>query len=127
LVSLLSKHVNSKPNIQILTNTTVEALLWSSNETSRWVTGIQYRPTLISNDDPLLPLTSLTVDAVIVTSGGSAYDMSDGGVMDTYARQYKGMATSSGPQADGKGVLLGREVRLTSGGERKRGGEAGLT
>jgi hypothetical protein len=52
----------------------------------------------------------MSADAVVMTSGGSAFDQSDDGLMSEFAPHLRGMATSSGPQADGHGIKIAREV-----------------
>lgn len=52
----------------------------------------------------------LPAGAVIITTGGSAFDQSDEGLISEFAPHLRGMATSSGSQADGSGIKLARVV-----------------
>lgn len=52
----------------------------------------------------------LDADAVIIASGGMAFDQSEDGLLATYSPQNRGLATSSGPQADGAGMKLAQKM-----------------
>ncbi len=49
---------------------------------------------------------------MIITTGGMAFDQSEDGLLATYSPQNRGLATSSGPQADGAGMKLAKKVRV---------------
>ena len=53
-------------------------------------------------------LITATADAVIIATGGMAYG-SD--LLGEFCPQFQGLATSSGPQADGSGMKIAREVQ----------------
>lgn len=53
---------------------------------------------------------TLNAHAVIITAGGSAYDQTEEGLLAEFTPHLRGMATSSGSQADGSGIKLAREV-----------------
>ncbi len=54
----------------------------------------------------------LPAGAVIIAAGGSAFDQSETGLLAEFAPHLRGLATSSGPQADGSGIKLAREVNI---------------
>lgn len=105
-MNVLQTRVSKIHNIHILTGIIVEQLLFEDCESSRrCVNGVRYYNTSSPDDK-----TILQAGSVVVTAGGSAFDQSDSGLLAEFAPQLRGMATSSGPQADGSGIKLARAV-----------------
>lgn len=53
---------------------------------------------------------TLTGDAVVITAVGNACDRTPDGLMAEFVPQLQGMATSSGPQADGYDIRIARDM-----------------
>lgn len=120
LVKTLSNEVNKRENIHVLTSTVVNSLLWSSDETgNRRVTGVSYsqKKEVLDEDTAQLFVKedvkehTLDAEAVIIASGGSAFDQSNDGLLAEFLPSLRGLPTSSGAQADGGGIRLARQVR----------------
>jgi succinate dehydrogenase/fumarate reductase flavoprotein subunit len=108
LINTLLSRASQVENIHILTGVVVdELLLEDSADAPKCVTGVRYHNVSMPSEAFVLP-----AGAVIITTGGSAFDQSDDGLLNEYAPHLRGMATSSGPQADGSGIKLARAVCL---------------
>lgn len=98
-----------KTKLQTLTNVRTEYsaevldLLLEDKDRERTITGVSYR-----NSEGFL--INQMSDAVIIATGGMAYDHSEDGLFAEFAPELMGLATSSGPQADGAGIKLGRRA-----------------
>lgn len=82
-----------------------QIILENCDLNTKCVTAVHYHNISSPSEKIVLP-----AGAVIITSGGSAFDQSDEGLLAEFAPQLRGMATSSGPQADGSGIKLARSV-----------------
>ncbi|CAM9840956.1 unnamed protein product, partial [Laminaria digitata] len=71
------------------------------------VTGVRYRQGGEGED------IDLPAAAVVLTTGGYAYDRSEGSLLSEFAPERLHLATTSGPQATGDGVRLGQAAGAT--------------
>ena len=102
------KHISAEllrnPNVTIIKDAEVLALRWKSAEPyDKDITGISYR-TADSNT------LSLDADAVILATGGSAYDRGGGSLLAEFSPTLCTLPTTSGSHADGAGIRMGRAI-----------------
>lgn len=106
MIKALSQRIATLPNVRVETNATVEEVLYEDRSGGRRVvTGVRYRDG--SGSD-----VELAAWAVVLASGGMAYDQSAEGLLARHAPAVLGLATSSGPQADGAGMKIAAKVCL---------------
>ena len=112
LMKTMAAEAGKKDNIQVITEAEVSRLCWEDTpggdgdgDGERRVTGVVYAQA----DGKEIELSA---GAVILTSGGAACDVAPDGLMQEYAPELVGRATSSGPQATGKGIKLAKAVSL---------------
>lgn len=105
LVKALKNKLAEMSNAKMIFSAEVTGLVIEDDGDDRHVRGLSYRN---ANGEEV----ALSADAVIIASGGMAFDHSEGGLFAEFAPELKGMATSSGPQADGSGIVVARKVPL---------------
>jgi succinate dehydrogenase/fumarate reductase flavoprotein subunit len=103
LIKALKTKLQDIANVRTEYSAEVLDLLWEDKEGERTITGVSYR-----NAEGAV-VTQLS-DAVVVATGGMAFDHSKDGIFAEFAPELMGLATSSGPQADGAGIKLGRKA-----------------
>ena len=103
LIKALKSKLATLENVKTEYSAEVQDLLWEDISGVRKITGVRYR-----NVEAEI-VTKLS-DSVIVATGGMAFDHSESGLFAEFAPELMGFATSSGPQADGGGIKLGREA-----------------
>ena len=98
-----------KKNIHIITTATVDQIIVETSPLDeKIVKGVEYHLTSSSSNERIF----IPAHAVIIAAGGSAFDQTEEGLLAEFTPHLRGMATSSGPQADGSGIKLAREVLL---------------
>ncbi|CAM9675844.1 unnamed protein product [Ectocarpus fasciculatus] len=99
-VQKVYKYVEDHPEeISVMTNAHVTSL--KINDAGR-VTGVRYQQ---GGDGDQIELPAASV---VLTTGGYAYDRSEGSLLSEFAPERLHLATTSGPQATGDGVRLGQ-------------------
>lgn len=114
LMKSLAAEASERKNIRVVTDATVSQLLCegveekgsSAGARSKRVTGVVY--THGECDEKV----SLPAGAVVLATGGAACDTGEDGLMQRYAPNLVGAATSSGRQATGAGIRLAEEVSV---------------
>lgn len=104
-VQKVYKYVEDHPeDISVMTNAHVTSL---TTDDAGKVTGVRYRQGGEGED------IDLPAAAVVLTTGGYAYDRSEGSLLSEFAPERLHLATTSGPQATGDGVRLGQAAGAT--------------
>ena len=103
LVKALKTKLESIPNVRTEYSAEVLDLLYADTEGERTVHGVSYR-------NAAGETVSQSADSVVIATGGMAFDHSEDGIFAEFAPELRGLATSSGPQADGAGIKLGRKA-----------------
>lgn len=114
LMKTLSAEASQRQNIRIVTEAAVHRLLFEdfvdgeNGKEKRQVTGVVYIKPSIDGEEEVE--VELDAGAVILTTGGAACDVEADGLMQKYAPDVMGMATSSGAQATGKGIKIAQAI-----------------
>lgn len=103
LIKALKTKLEGVPNVRTEYSAEVLDLLYDDALEQRTVRGVSYR----NAEGAIIHYES---DAVIIATGGMAFDHSEHGIFAEFAPELRGLATSSGPQADGAGIILGRKA-----------------
>eukprot|EP00611_Tribonema_gayanum_P026149 TRINITY_DN613_c0_g1_i3.p1 TRINITY_DN613_c0_g1~~TRINITY_DN613_c0_g1_i3.p1 ORF type:complete len:775 (-),score=321.81 TRINITY_DN613_c0_g1_i3:557-2881(-) len=99
-VSALKAVVDKLPNVTVLTNSTLVRLLTEDDDGDISVVGLEYEKDGAK--------TEMRCDAVILATGGFAFDRSEGSLLREFAPQKLDLPTTSGPQADGSAIRIAR-------------------
>ncbi|CAM9099437.1 unnamed protein product [Scytosiphon promiscuus] len=99
-VQKVYKYVEEHPEeVSVMTNADVTSLM--TDDAGR-VTGVRYRQGEAEEQ------VELSAASVVLTTGGYAYDRSEGSLLSEFAPERLHLATTSGSQATGDGVRLGQ-------------------
>eukprot|EP00752_Nemacystus_decipiens_P001221 g1221.t1 len=99
-VQKVYKFVEDHPDqVSVMTNSDVQSLM--TNDDGH-VTGVRYQQ---GGEGEVIELPAASV---VLTTGGYAYDRSQGSLLSQFAPERLHLATTSGPQATGDGVRLGQ-------------------
>jgi len=99
-ISSLRKHIDNLENVTIVTDATLTQIMTEKEENDTFVTGIKYS----KNDE----IQSFMCDAVVLTTGGYAYDRSEGSLLKEFVPTKVHLPTTSGSQADGGAIRIAR-------------------
>jgi aspartate oxidase len=117
LMKTLAAAAGRQENIHVVTGAAVSRLCFQDTEGRRRVTGVVYTQARgeggEEGEEEEEVEVELPAGAVVLATGGAACDMDPEGLMHQYAPQLMGRATSSGAQANGKGIKLAKAVRRT--------------
>jgi succinate dehydrogenase/fumarate reductase flavoprotein subunit len=106
MIKALNQKISNLTNVQVETNATVQEVLYEDRSGGRRVvTGVRYRNSAGVD-------VEVVARTVVLASGGMAYDQSAEGLLAQHAPAVLGLATSSGPQADGAGMKIAAKVHI---------------
>lgn len=103
MVKAIKAKVDALSNVRVESSSEVLGILFDEVGSDRIVRGVSYR-------DANSTIVEYSADAVILATGGMGYDQSDGGLLSEFAPHVRGLATSSGPWANGEGMVLARAI-----------------
>jgi succinate dehydrogenase/fumarate reductase flavoprotein subunit len=103
LIKAIKSKLEIMPNVKFEYSAEMTDLIWQDENEERSIKGLVYRN---SAGDVI----QHHCDAVILASGGMAHSIDSDGIFAEFAPHLRGLATSSGPQADGSGMVIARKV-----------------
>eukprot|EP01041_Mallomonas_annulata_P002142 gene2142-4174_t len=103
IIKQLQTEISKIPSITVIHSAEALSLLWDTVGLDRRITGLTY-----SHNST--PPVSMKAEAVILATGGMAYDRSGGSLLAEFAPALCTLPTTSGPHADGRGIRMGRLI-----------------
>lgn len=103
LIKALKTKLDTVPKVRTELSAEVVDLIFDDSSGQRAITGVVYT-------NAAGEVIRKKSDGVIIATGGMAFDHTEDGIFSEFAPGLRGLATSSGPQANGAGIVLGRRA-----------------